>query len=70
MLDWNTINSSTFQISDKSLKVDLYIFQLFNKKKLETKFCQKFFDFQARSLKDSWMKNYVRIVQTDWHLNL
>ena len=31
----------TFQISDKSLKVDLFIFQLFNKKKIETKFCQK-----------------------------
>ena len=45
MLDWNTINSSTFQISDKSLKVDLYIFQLFNKK-MKTKFCQKIFDFK------------------------
>ena len=69
MLDWNTINSSTFQISDKSLKVDLYIFQLFNKKN-GNKILSKNFRFQARSLKDSWMKNYVRIVQTDWHLNL
>ena len=69
MLDWNTINSSTFQISDKSLKVDLYILQLFNKK-IGNKILSNNFRFQARSLKDSWMKNYVRIVQTDWHLNL